>query len=75
MSEGSIASAIGYENLAEQLKEQAISKIGGDKLAKANAVISQLTQANMLLNHYDFYKKLAKALNDKADGISKDIKE
>jgi hypothetical protein len=71
---GSIASAIGYENMLEQLKEQAISKIGGDKLAKANAVISQLSQANMLLNHYDFYKKLAGALNEKAEGVSKAVK-
>lgn len=75
MSEGSIATAIGYENLVEQLKEQAMSKIGGDKLAKANAVLSQLTQANMLLNHYDFYNKIAKALNDKADGVKQAIKE
>jgi len=75
MSEGSIATAIGYENMVEQLKEQALAKIGGDKLAKANAVLSQLTQANMLLNHYDFYKKLASALNDKAQGVSKAIKD
>jgi ElaB/YqjD/DUF883 family membrane-anchored ribosome-binding protein len=75
MSEGSIASAIGYENLVEQLKEQAMSKIGGDKLAKANAVLSQLTQANMLLNHYDFYNKIAKSLNDKAEGVKQAVKE
>lgn len=72
---GSIASAIGYEQMLENLKESAMNKIGGDKLAKANEVLTQLTQANMLLNHYDFYKKLAKALNDKADGVSKAIKE
>lgn len=74
-SGGNIATAIGYEQMLENLKEQALGKIGGDKLAKANQVITQLTQANMLLNHYDFYKKLAKALNDKADGVAKSVKE
>jgi ElaB/YqjD/DUF883 family membrane-anchored ribosome-binding protein len=72
---GSIGSAINYENMLEQLKEQAISKIGGDKLAKANALLTQLSQANMLLNHYDFYKKLAGALSDKAEGVSKSVNE
>lgn len=75
MSEGGIATSIGYENMLENLKEQALGKIGGDKLAKANAVLTQLSQTNMLLNHYDFYNKLAKALNDKADGVAKAVKQ
>ena len=75
MSEGGIATSIGYENMLENLKEQALSKIGGDKLAKANAVLTQLSMANMLLNHYDFYNKIANALNEKADGVAKAVKQ
>lgn len=71
---GNIATAIGYEQMLENLKENAMGRVGGDKLAKANEVLTQLTQANMLLNHYDFYKKLAGALNDKVDGVSKAVK-
>jgi len=73
-SGGNIATAIGYESMLENLKETAMGRIGGDKLAKANEVLTQLTQANMLLNHYDFYKKLASALNDKVEGVAKSVK-
>jgi len=61
-----VGSAYNYENLLEQVKQQAINKVGGEKMAKISSLLGQAGLVNAELSQFGFYKTLGNLFKEKA---------
>jgi hypothetical protein len=61
-----VGSAFNYEQLLDGAKQQALDKIGGDKLQKISTLLGQAGLVNAELNNFGFYKTLGNMFKESA---------
>ena len=64
-----VGSAYNYEQLLDDAKQQALAKIGGDKLAKISGILGQAAVVNAELSQFGFYKTIGNLLKEKAANV------
>lgn len=68
-----VGSAYNYEQLLDSVKEQALSKIGGDKMAKISSFLGQAGLINAELSQFGFYKQLGNMFKETANEIIQQV--
>jgi phage shock protein A len=62
-----VGSAYNYEQLLDSVKQQALDKIGGDKLQKISGLLGTAGLINAELSQFGFYKKIGNMFKETAN--------